>query len=755
MNMKNIFSLIAALVFLVSIQVQGQSRIYPPSLRAPENGETGQNPNVILDWDAVTGQTTDITYEAQLATVSDFSDAITFPRTELTAVELENLEFSKIYYWRVKAYDADEPSGWSEEWSFRIVGTVNVKGPKLGKEVYVNPEVNWEPITGLTKYEMQVDTVYDWNVGNTETSDDILGAFVVDETHAWVVGEGGMVKFYDGASWADQDGGTTENLNAVYFVSVDNGYAVGDNGTVIHFDGTAWSPVDAGTTNDLNSVYFLDSDNGWAVGSSGAVLNYSSGSWTETTPGSNELFGVFALSNTNVWACGAGKIVMHFDGTGWTSEEVGTKDHYAIWFTDADNGWVVGKSGKISYFNGTEWNDQKSGVNKDLYAVCFDGPAGYAAGKSGTILQYLGAWQQNASPSGDNLNAVWLNNGAGVIAGKGGFAMTKTEGFNSSYAHLVNIPPDSSTFQLENLPFGANIYYRMRAMHPGDTTVWSATRMMVTFPTVELKEPDNNLTDAALSQLYKWKEYSGASQYFFEIAENENFEESFTFASDSNSINFNTFYFDAEWWWRVRAVHKLDVSDWSEVWTFTTVNSVNLVSPEDSMENVTFCPLYKWEEIEGATGYQIWIDTTADFQEAMKETVNTPYFQCKSPLERKKMYYWKVRAISTLDSSDFSPTWSFITEGYTGIEDHFGDNSIEVYPNPNNGTFTLRIYSPAGEIYEISVSDLAGKQVYSRQLKTTPGDNQIKLHPDGIRQGMYILRIRQGNDEVSKKLFVK
>ncbi|NOX86312.1 MAG: T9SS type A sorting domain-containing protein [Chlorobi bacterium] len=753
--MKNIYSLVIVLSVLFSVQLMGQSRIYPPNLRSPENGATGQDPLVVLDWDAVTGQTTDITYEAQIATLPDFSDAITFDRTELTAVEFANAEFNKKYYWRVKAYDADEPSGWSEVWSFRIISAVNVKSPKLGKEVYANPEIKWDPITGLTKYEMQVDTVYDWNVGNTETTDDILGAFLLDDNHAWIVGEGGLIKFYDGVSWSDQDGGTTENLNSAFFISADNGYAVGDNGTVIHFDGTAWSPVDAGTTNDLNFIYFPDPDNGWAVGSSGSVLNYSSGTWTESTPGSKELFGVFALSTTNVWACGAGKIVMHFDGTGWTSEEVGTKDHYAIWFTDANNGWVVGKSGKISYFNGTEWSDQKSGVNKDLYAVSFNGSNGFAVGKSGTILQYLGAWQQNASLSEDNLNAVSLNGSAGIIAGNGGYAMTRTEGFDSPYAHFVNVPPDSSTFLLEDLPFGADIYYRMRAMHPADTTEWSATRMMTTYATVELKDPDNNLTGTDLTQLFKWTEYDGASQYFFEIAQNEDFEESFSFASDSNSINFNTFYFNAEWWWRVRAAHKFDFSDWSEVWTFTTTNTVALESPEDNAENVTFCPLYKWQEIKGVTGYQIWIDTTTEFQDATKETVKTPYFQCKSPLEREKRYYWKVRAISTLDSSDFSPTWSFMTEGYTGIEDHFGDNSIEIYPNPNNGIFTLRVYSPAGETYGISVLDLAGRQVYSEQMATKPGDNQIKLHITGIRQGMYMLHIKQGNNEVSKKLFIK
>ena len=754
MNMKNIYSLIIVLVSLVSIQAWGQSRIYPPNLRSPENGEAGLSPSVILDWDAVTGQTNDITYELQVATKPDFSDAITFPRTELTAYSFVNAQFEKIYYWRVKAYDSDDPSDWSEEWYFTIVGSVNVKKPNIGKEVYANPEVKWDPIEGLTKYEIQLDTVYDWNIGNTETTEDIYGTFTLDDSHAWIVGAGGMVKFYDGTAWTDQDAGTSESLNAVYFVSADNGYAVGDNGAIVHYDGTGWSGVDAGSSADLNSVFFVDADNGWVVGASGTVLNYSSGTWTESAPVGNDLFGVYALSNTNVWACGAGKMVLHYNGTEWTSEEVGTKDHYSIWFTDASNGWVVGKSGKVNYFNGMNWTEQKSGVTKDLYAVSFNGSGGYAVGKGGIILQFLGAWQSAASFTENDLNAVWINGDAGTIAGNDGFAMTKTDGFNSPYVHIIHVPFDSASFIVENLPFGADIFYRMRAMHETDTSLWSATRYMITYATVELKSPDNDLSDADLAQLFKWKEYDGASQYFFEIADNENFDNSFSFASDSNSINFSTFYFDQAWWWHVRAAHQFDVSDWSETWKFSTVNQVTLESPEDNAEDVTFCPLYTWMEIGGVAAYQIWIDTTSDFQNAHKETVKTPFFQCNTPLERQQRYYWKVRAISTLDSSAFSPTWSFMTEGYTGIEDHFGENSIDVYPNPNHGDFTLNVYSVTGDIYEISIMDLAGKQIYSEQVSCKPGDNEIKLKLNDIREGMYMLRIRKGNEVVAKKLFI-
>ena len=755
MNMKNIYALVILFAFLFSASATAQNRIYPPNLRAPEDGQMNQSPDVILDWDAVTGQSTDITYQAQLATNPDFNDAIDFPRTELTAQVLDNLRFGDVYYWRVKAFDADEPSDWSETWSFQIVKTVTVTSPKIGKMVYANPEIKWDPITGLKNYQMQLDTVYDWMVEPAATTSDFLGTFVLDENNSWVVGEGGSIQYFDGTSWTEQDAGTSENLNAVYFVDAGDGYAVGDKGTVLHFDGTAWSLVDAGTTEDLFSVFFIDSENGWAVGANGTVLNYSSGTWSLSNPVTQDIFGVYALNNNNVWACGKGKIVLHYNGTEWSDEVVGTRDHNAIWFTDENNGWVVGKSGKIDHYNGSEWISQPSGINKELYGLSFNSSVGYAVGAGGYVVEYIGEWQQVASGTEEDLNAVWLNGDAGYMAGNAGTLIRKTNsGFTSPYAHIINVPYDSANIFLENLPFGASVYYRMRAMTDNDTSIWSGTRLVNTYATVELKKPNDGLTDADLAQLFSWNTYDGSTQYFYEIADNENYENPFTFSTDSTSLNFTTSYFNTKWWWHVRAAHLVDISDWSESFTFTTINSVTLENPEDNATEVTFCPLYRWQEIEGVSSYQIWIDTVADFSTATKETTKTPLFQCASPLKRKTLYYWKVRAISTLDSSDFSPVWSFTTEGYTGIEDHFGDNSIWVYPNPNKGDFTLRIYSPAGETYQVTVLDLVGKQIYQQEMFTKPGDNEINLNLPDVKAGLYMLHIKKGNDEVSKKLFV-
>ncbi len=188
--MKRFLSVLTILL-LIGFHASAQLRIYTPTLKAPENGAVDQMPNALLDWDAVTGQGTEILYEVQLAMAEDFSDAVTFPTSMVTALETSELMFSQTYFWRVRATDGITTSEWSAPWSFTVVQTVTIDGPANASVQDPDPLLEWEEITGITQYEIQVDTAYSWRVegsGQTEILNDI---FVIDETTAYAVGEGG------------------------------------------------------------------------------------------------------------------------------------------------------------------------------------------------------------------------------------------------------------------------------------------------------------------------------------------------------------------------------------------------------------------------------------------------------------------------------------------------------------------------------------------------------------------------------------
>lgn len=72
---------------------------------------------------------------------------------------------------------------------------------------------------------------------------------------------------------------------------------------------------------------------------------------------------------------------------------------------------------------------------------------------------------------------------------------------------------------------------------------------------------------------------------------------------------------------------------------------------------------------------------------------------------------------------------------------------IEVYPNPSTSFITIRSDT---EIQRINLFDISGKQIELENQ--TIGDNLINL--EGLRTGVYVLKVRTQNREVVKKINV-
>ncbi len=762
--MKNILTLSTLLFLLFSTNLFGETRIYPPNLRAPLNGEQGQAPDVLLNWDAVTGESLNITYELQLSDNASFTDAVTFERTTLTALQMNDLLFGKTYFWRVRAFDDETPSDWSVVWLFNTAGSITLESPKTGSLVYADPLLEWDKLTGLTAYQLQVDTIYGFALDSSGTDVNINATFVSETGDKWAVGDNGIVLHFEDAQWVTVDVGTTEDLNDVFFVNDSYGYVVGDGGVVVHYDGANWTINEPLTPNNLSGISFVDVNTGWLVGDSGLVIKYDDGNWTsEIIADTNDLYDVFALGLSNVWACGKNKQVSYFDGAVWTSESIGTKDYYALWFTDENNGWVVGKSGKIFYFNGVEWVEQSSGTSKDLYSISFDGNnTGYAVGKKlgssgpGNMVIYNSGWTQMEAGYIEDIYGIYASGNNILYGGKDGFLMSSTDGgFNSPYLKTYAVPFDSGSYQLNNLLFGKTFYYRMRAVNNMDTSAWTGAWSMTTYAAPELASPSDGTSDTELNQLFEWEEYGGATDYLFQIGADAEFASSWSIPSDSSSADFTTALFGHEYFWRVNALHPEDLSAWSEVWTFTTVNTVTLESPEDNAEDVNPCPKFTWEAIAGVPKYEIAVDIDENLSNPNTQIVTTNSNQCQESMERNTIYYWKVRAISGLDSSDWSAVWSMKTEGYIGIEDKLSQHSIHVYPNPSSGEFSVAINSLTGEVYKMSVMDVTGRVLLKKDVVCFPGENKVDVKLGKIEKGIYLVNVKKGEQLVTEKLFIR
>ena len=72
------------------------------------------------------------------------------------------------------------------------------------------------------------------------------------------------------------------------------------------------------------------------------------------------------------------------------------------------------------------------------------------------------------------------------------------------------------------------------------------------------------------------------------------------------------------------------------------------------------------------------------------------------------------------------------TSYHVGVEDNLGNFQLEVYPNPNNGDFTIQLEQPYSQA-ELVVWDVSGKTVLAQELDG--GVNSIQTN---LKSGLYL-----------------
>ncbi|MBC7696548.1 MAG: T9SS type A sorting domain-containing protein [Burkholderiales bacterium] len=75
------------------------------------------------------------------------------------------------------------------------------------------------------------------------------------------------------------------------------------------------------------------------------------------------------------------------------------------------------------------------------------------------------------------------------------------------------------------------------------------------------------------------------------------------------------------------------------------------------------------------------------------------------------------------------------------------DNLINLYPNPNNGNFTLSYYIKDRKDAEVVIEDITGKLIYQSKMDTN--SNNMILHLTNVRGGIYFVKIMNGKEIIS------
>jgi hypothetical protein len=338
-----------------------------------------------------------------------------------------------------------------------------------------------------------------------------------------------------------------------------------------------------------------------------------------------------------------------------------------------------------------------------------------------------------------------------------GFEADTSENFDSPLLfHGISATPGLNASYLH---FGETYYWHARVMHGADTSVWSESRNFMTWPAPELNKPNNGSTDQGLQIDLTWKELTGILDYEIQVADNDAFTDAMSEIVEGLSYTTNGFLtFGEEYFWRVRANHLTDTSDWSEVRNFETAATVSLSSPANGATDVSINPKLEWDMITGVDFFHVQYNNSNNFDDpCCNEMVEgtEDFFQVIYILDKGTTYYWRCRTMQGIDTTAWSAVWSFTTEEEIGIgETAFDGSNINIYPNPSNGKLYIDIAGAESSEVGIRIMDMLGQVHIDETVMFGQGNTSRYIDLNNFANGLYIVKLTRGDQSYSHKITV-
>jgi Secretion system C-terminal sorting domain len=726
-----------------------------PVLLSPLNGSTNNSPSEPLDWTGVTGATS---YEYKLSTDPGFT-GVNSISAGTSQASTSNLLFGSTYYWQVRALKTTVPvdsSAWSVIWNFSTVDQLNLISPATGSTfIAPNAILDWSGITGTTNYDYEWDTVATFNSSQYFTA----STGTSSQVSAFNLRFG--TKYY----WrvrARHATDTTQWTPVWNFTTADTAYLI--------------SPVTASTFIPPNEI--LD----WA--GIGGVTNYDYEWDTIPTFNSSQYYSASTGTTTQ-----ASAFNLLFGTTYYwrvrARHAVDTSQWSAVWyFTTTDQLNLISPVNGSAFIAPNEvldWSGINGITNYDYEwdTVPTFNSSQYYSASTGTTSQVSAFnlrfgttyyWRVRARhavdttqwssirnfTTVDQLNLTSPVNGSAFIAPNEALDWSGINGitnydyewdtvasFNSSQYYSASTGTTSQVSAF-NLRFGTTYYWRVRARHALDTTQWSAVWNFTTVDQLNLTSPVNGSAFIAPNEALDWSGINGITNYDYEWDTVASFNSSqYYSASTGTTSQVSSFNlrFGTTYYWRVRARHAVDTTQWSAVWNFTTTEFITHSSPVNNSTGISLNPLIDWSGFAGINGYQYRYSTDINFSNFSLFTIGTTSQASLSNLSYGTQYYWQVRAYHAVDTSEWSLPWTFTTL--------YQLTSAPSLISPANGTTTIPVTGTTLQWSSVSSATLYEYQFDDDITFASPAINTTALLNDvtgNLTSGTtYHWRVRAGN----------
>ncbi|WP_431132649.1 T9SS type A sorting domain-containing protein [Psychroserpens mesophilus] len=123
-------------------------------------------------------------------------------------------------------------------------------------------------------------------------------------------------------------------------------------------------------------------------------------------------------------------------------------------------------------------------------------------------------------------------------------------------------------------------------------------------------------------------------------------------------------------------------------------------------------------------------------------------------LEAQGTWTLLVADFANGDTGTFN-NWSMTICSEQGLSiNEFSSDSFAIFPNPNNGEFTIKLNSNSGSDIKVDVLDIRGRRIFNN-VYTNTGDFNETVNLSNVQSGMYLVTVNDGNNKVTKRIIVE
>ncbi|MGE5479130.1 MAG: FG-GAP-like repeat-containing protein [Chloroflexota bacterium] len=325
-----------------------------------------------------------------------------------------------------------------------------------------------------------------------------------------------------------------------------------------------------------------------------------------------------------------------------------------------------------------------------------------------------------------------------------------------------------NTLQKE-LTEGLVYFWRVRAIRGADTTIWSSpAHFYVGIPIsdVALLAPANNSTKQSVQPYFSWKIAGTTSNivprtiYNIELYGDSLLTDKKFSLNGIRDPNYQLSEIrlqpGASYYWRVSsAFGENSPSGTSQTFHFTTLPlpaKAILTSPANLDSGVARNVPLKWEAIPDANSYDLQIALDKDFSQVKydRQNLDKLEFIPFPKFATGQKYFWRVRAVNSSGTGEWSEVRSFIVEGTLSVVDA-GNADFEIYPNPATEELNVELHNPVEAGTILIITDLSGKQLYEAQITASLSVIPTKYLPSGT----YFATIRSRAGETAMKIEIR